>query len=147
MFNILRPLIKVGMDLIDKSGLTKQEKLEFKVKFEEMALEQEKEIQKTIREKNKAAADIIVAEVQQDDKYTKRARPTVIYVGLVIIIWAYVMVPLLNQLWSLHINNCIPEFFWWSWSCVVGVYAGGRSFEKWKSIASSNSNPDDGALG
>ena len=147
MFNILLPLIKVGMDLIDKSGLTKQEKLEFKVKFEEMALKQEKEIQKTIREKDKAAANIIVAEARQDDKYTKRARPTVIYVGIVLIIWAYVMTPLLNQLWSLQINNSIPEFFWYSWAGVVGVYAGGRSFEKFKSYTSSNSNPDDGAVG
>ena len=129
---ILEPLAKGAFGLIDKLHLSKQEKMQFKAQMQSMMLDYQKDVQETIREKERATADIITAEVTQDDKYTKRARPTVIYVGIVLIIWGYVMVPLLNNYFNIAILVEIPDFFWHSWAAIVAVYAGGRSYEKAK---------------
>lgn len=140
---ILGPLIKEGSKMIDKLTLTKEEKEEFKLKFAGLANEQERQIQETIRQKDKSTAQIITAEVQQDDKYTKRARPTVIYVGILLIIWAYAVIPVLNNQFDWEIAHEIPNFFWQAWAAIVSVYAGGRSLEKWKKSGDKN----DGAVG
>jgi len=45
-----------------------------------------------------AQRDVLVAELQQDDKYTKRFRPTVGYVVLGMYVVNYTLVPLINQI-------------------------------------------------
>jgi len=80
---------------------------------------------------DKSRRDIIVAELNQGDNYTKRARPTIIYAGLVFIGLVHVVFPILKGL--LQINTpelTLPSQFWWSWSGVSGIYALGRSAEK-----------------
>ncbi len=65
---------------------------------------------------------IMVAELQQGDKYTKRARPTIVYVGL-----AGALIDAIN-----YIDFTLPQQFWIAWGGVVGVYGIGRTFEKIK---------------
>lgn len=63
---------------------------------------------------------IMVAELTQDDKFTKRARPSIIYVGLLAM-----MVDGIDA-----IAFTMPEMFWDGWMIAVGIYAIGRSAEK-----------------
>ncbi|GAG93880.1 unnamed protein product, partial [marine sediment metagenome] len=91
-----------------------------------------------------AQRDIIVAELEQGDKFTKRARPTIVYTGLAVMIFNYALIPFISRCveWyviaqggditifaSLTMIN-MPDAFWYSWSGVVGVYAVGRTAEK-----------------
>lgn len=72
------------------------------------------------------------------ENYTKRARPTVVYAGLVFIGLIHVLLPAVA--WTLASAGCavqpfnltLPSEFWWAWSGVCGVYAIGRSWEKRK---------------
>lgn len=84
--------------------------------------------------------DIIVSEMQQTDNYTKRARPTIVYFGLVAIGLVYVIVPLIIAVVSLFTQVTpdqiklfsfqLPGDFWATWGGVCGVWIAGRSFEK-----------------
>jgi len=78
-----------------------------------------------------AQRSIITAELQQDDAYTKRARPTVVYAGLAFIFLVHVVGPL-SAAWG---GKPLPEMalpteFWWAWSGVVGAWIIGRTAEK-----------------
>jgi hypothetical protein len=74
---------------------------------------------------------IIVSEMQQTDNYTKRARPTLVYAGLLFIFLVHVIFPIA----AFYTNKPTPEIslppeFWWAWSGVCGVWIIGRSAEK-----------------
>jgi hypothetical protein len=81
-----------------------------------------------------AKRDIIVQELKQNDKYTKRARPTVVYGGLFFIFINYVLFPVVSYFIDGNMPKIeMPEAFWWAWSSVIGIYSIGRSAEKLKS--------------
>jgi hypothetical protein len=63
---------------------------------------------------------ILVAELQQGDSYTKRARPSIVYVGLIGAI--------VDAIGTLDFTMS-PEF-WYVWGGVCGIYVIGRSAEK-----------------
>ena len=65
---------------------------------------------------------IMVAELQQGDTFTKRARPSIIYVGLL-----GAIVDAIG-----YFDFTLPSDFWYVWGGVCGVYAIGRSVEKVK---------------
>lgn len=92
-----------------------------------------------------ASKEIMVAELQQADKYTKRARPTIIYVGLGAVVFTHVFVPFANRVieWiTIAKYGALPEAliqlpsislptdFWYVWGGVCSVYALGRTAEK-----------------
>ncbi len=146
---LIGPLVTGAFGLIDKLHLSKQEKLEFKERMQSMVLDHQKEVERTIQEESRSTSKIITTELKQDDKYTKRARPTVIYVGIVLIVWSYIIVPILvsyNMLNDVGEDGVIPSFFWNSWAAIVAVYAGGRSYEK-AIKPSSGSNSDSEGVG
>ena len=72
----------------------------------------------------KSQRDIIVSEMQQSDNYTRRARPTIVYVGLICIFLVHVVLPIFE------INIALPKEFWWTWTGVCSVWIVGRSAEK-----------------
>jgi len=93
--------------------------------------------------------DIIVAELQQSDLFTKRARPSVIYSGLIFIALNYFIFPFIIDMFQccliLGIGNItadqvkqlselgkfqLPNQFWVAWTSICSVYAWGRSQEK-----------------
>ena len=79
-----------------------------------------------------AKRDIMVEELKQDHNYTKRARPTVVYAGLLILFINHVLLPWVAYFWpgmDVPIIN-LPSEFWLAWGGVCGVYALGRSKEK-----------------
>jgi hypothetical protein len=91
-----------------------------------------------------AQRDIIVAELQQSDNYTKRARPTIMYAGLFFVLLNHVLIPIANRImeWRMIVADRpvldlyalkpleLPEDFWWVWGGVCGLYVLGRSAEK-----------------
>ena len=78
-----------------------------------------------------ARRDIIVAELNQGDNYTKRARPTIVYGGLVFICLVHVVFPMLKAFFQIDTPEIsLPSEFWWTWGGVTGAYSLGRSAEK-----------------
>jgi hypothetical protein len=81
--------------------------------------------------------DIIVAEMNQGDNYTKRARPTIVYFGLVAIGLNHVVLPWVERLAMIFMEKqlnlppiALPEEFWYTWGGVCSIWIWGRSKEK-----------------
>jgi hypothetical protein len=75
--------------------------------------------------------DIIVSEMSQQDTFTKRARPTVVYAGLAFIFLVNVFFPIvIFATKGTAPELSLPQEFWWSWSGVVGTWIVGRSAER-----------------
>ena len=145
-------IINTISDTVDKFVMTKEEKeklkqellkleeqrlqneRQFRVEIEKLTQEREAEIEKTIRAELDTTKEILVAELNQGDNYTKRARPTVIYAGLVFILLELFGIRqfIINQIDPTLIasSNEIFKIFLLAWSGVVGVYTIGRSAEK-----------------
>ena len=71
---------------------------------------------------------IIVAEMQQGDSYTKRARPTLVYSGLLFIFLVHVAFPIVVFFTGKPMPTLtLPSDFWWAWGSVVGIWSIGRS--------------------
>lgn len=100
------------------------------------------QIQQMLEARESAVLDaqkaIVTAEMQQSDNYTKRARPTIVYFGLVAIGLVHVVLPVLAWLvlsaTGKPLTNmptiALPGEFWATWGGVCGVWILGRSAEK-----------------
>ncbi|ACL05250.1 conserved hypothetical protein [Desulfatibacillum aliphaticivorans] len=97
-----------------------------------------------------AKRDIMVAEASQDDKWTKRARPAIIYCGLAFIFIVHVFFPIVTKSIILgclifapekltpevmaalksYMDLSLPTAFWTAWGGAVSIYAIGRTAEK-----------------
>lgn len=89
--------------------------------------ENNKELFSYIEQELKTKENILIAELNQNDNYTKRARPTVVYFGLLIILWNYVIIPYIGMS-----PVIFPSEFWMSWGGITSAWVVGRSFEKIK---------------
>lgn len=118
-------VIKEVGDVADKFITTSAEKAEFRAKLEEILQKRDSEIEQTIRAELSAQKEIIVAELNQGDNYTKRARPTIIYAGLVMAFLNYTLLPLLGKP-----GLPVPPEFWMVWGGVSGWYVHSRSQDK-----------------
>lgn len=124
-------------DLADVAGqfiTTDQEKRQFEIEAERLLQKRDSEVEQTIRSELSAKESIIVAEMNQGDKYTKRARPTVVYYGLVMI-----TVDLLARFACMVFDfvpakdipsSFLPTEFWIAWGGIVSTWVVGRSAEK-----------------
>ena len=124
-------LVDAVSGLADQFFTSKEEKMNFLHKFEQELQKRDSEIEQTIRTELKAKTEIMVAELQQGDNYTKRARPTVVYFGLFATFWNYMLVPTVQALKGVDLTAFpLPGEFWAAWGGVTGVYVLGRSAEK-----------------
>lgn len=119
-------------DVVDRFTLSKEEKQEFKLEIQSRMMKLEGELEETYRKELDARQEIIKAELAQGDSYTKRARPTIVYAGMLFIFLVYVIVPVIAYISGAEKMPEIqlPNEFWWAWGTVVGVYGVGRSAEK-----------------
>jgi len=118
-------------DVADKFHLSGEEKQKFKLEMESLLQKRDSEIEESLRSELQAKERILVAELTQGDSYTKRARPTVVYAGLVFIAFNYVIVPIISDLFGTRMPAFeLPEEFWYGWSGIVATWSVGRSFEK-----------------
>lgn len=118
----------------DKFIHTKEEKEQARIEMMSRLMQIESELEETYKTEIQSRAEIIKAEMAQGDNFTKRARPTIVYSGLIFICIVYVIVPVLAYI-SGQPPEAMPQIelpseFWWAWATVVGVYGVGRSAEK-----------------
>ncbi len=124
-------MVKEIGNVADKFHLSGQEKQDFQLEMEGLLQRRDSEIEETIRSTLQAKERILVAELSQGDNYTKRARPTVVYAGLVFITINYVIVPLISELLGARVKPLeLPPEFWYGWSGIVATWSIGRTFEK-----------------
>jgi hypothetical protein len=122
-----------GVDaLIGRFKASPEEKQAFKLELEKLLQQRDAEIEETIRAELQAKERVLVAELQQGDSYTKRARPTVVYAGLVFIFFNYVLVPTVQSFApDVPIKPFdLPTEFWAAWGGIVATWSIGRSAEK-----------------
>lgn len=140
-------VVKEIGNVVDKFHTSTEEKELLKMEMEKILQTRDREIEQTIRQELQSKERIIVAEMQQGDNYTKRARPTVVYFGLVMIFVNYVAVPTISML-SIGQPQAfdLPTEFWAAWGGIVATWSIGRSAEKrgsrnklTKSITGNNS--------
>jgi hypothetical protein len=111
--------------IIDNVHTSDEEKKAALLEMEKLLLERDREIESTIRTELTAKERVLVAELQQGDAYTKRARPTVVYAGLFFIAYNYAIAP------SVGIGRLdLPTEFWLAWGGIVSTWVIGRSAEK-----------------
>ena len=77
---------------------------------------------------NDVAGANIRAEEQSGDKYTMRARPSVIWVGLGVIVFNFCLMNFLKR-WGFAPMD-LPDAFWWTWGTVVTGYVFNRSAQE-----------------
>lgn len=109
--------------VVDKFHLSKEEKAQIQIALEDAANRQFAIIEQSVQARYEAVTKIIQAEMASGDSYTKRARPTVVYFGLVLF-----GVQVIGQFFGREI--VIPPDFTYAWAGIVGVWMIGRSYEK-----------------
>jgi hypothetical protein len=121
---------KVG-DVVDRFHLSGEEKQRFKLEMEALLQKRDSEVEQTLRSELQAKERILVAELQQGDAYTKRARPTVVYAGLAFTLFNYTIVPVISKMNGIDIAPLeLPPEFWYGWSGIVATWSVGRTMEK-----------------
>jgi len=117
--------------VIDSLHTSGEEKAAARAELLRIAQARESELEETLRNEIDGKTKIMMAEMQQDDNYTKRARPTVVYVGLASIVINYVIVPNVSAIFGLQLSAMdLPTEFWAAWGGIVATWVIGRSAEK-----------------
>lgn len=115
--------IEQGGKIADEFTLSKEEKEEFRQRDEDRLLKLRAEIESTAQARFAAVSQIITAEMQHGNGYTKNARPTIVYAGLFMFI-----VQMIGS--GFDVTFEIPSDFIYTWGGVCGVWVMGRSAEK-----------------
>ena len=118
-------LIGPASKIIDDLHTSGEEKLAARQAMEQLIQQREAQVEETIRTELEAKQAIIVAELNQSDNFTKRARPSVVYFGISAIAFNYCVAPAVG--WG---SFPLPQEFWIGWSGIVSCYSIGRSAEK-----------------
>ncbi|NIV12141.1 MAG: hypothetical protein GWN62_12960 [Aliifodinibius sp.] len=116
---------------VRKFVTTDQDRMAAQIEIEALLQKRDSVLESTIQKELEAKERILVAELQQGDSYTKRARPTVVYFGLGMIFINYCVIPLV-QYWSGKIITPfdLPTEFWVAWGGIVATWSIGRTSEK-----------------
>jgi hypothetical protein len=125
----LKPILDTVFNVVDELSLSDEEKATTKLALQTKILEHEKVMEETLQVEMTAKAEVMKAELAQGDNYTKRARPTVIYGGLVLA--AAQLAFALPWFRTEGVDPAVlPAQFWVPWAGIVGTYAIGRTMEK-----------------
>lgn len=115
----------------DRFITTDAERAQYRLEAEKLLQARDADVEQTLRAELSAQERILVAELGQDDKFTKRARPSVVYVGLAVIVANYCLAPTLAWVCGKQPPTFnLPEEFWYAWGGILSVYTFGRSMEK-----------------
>jgi hypothetical protein len=117
--------------VVDKFHTSDEERVQMKLAIEKAITERMAVIESSIQERFKMVKGVIEAEMASGDAYTKRARPTLVYFGMVVIALNYLLFPWMAFAFgSAPPTIELPEEFWYAWTGVVGLWIVGRSAEK-----------------
>ncbi|MBW1989076.1 MAG: hypothetical protein JRI97_05970 [Deltaproteobacteria bacterium] len=124
-------LAKSVVERIWPERATEAERARAQIAIQEMLEKREAQILSAQR-------DVMVAELTQGDAYTKRARPTIVYMGLCFIGLVHVVLPV--AAWAVLTATAkplaampdisLPGEFWAAWGGVCSVWVLGRTLEK-----------------
>ena len=124
-------LINAVGGLVDKFVRTPDEADKLKLALAQLVEARDSELESTIRAEMDAKARVLEAELRQGDSYTKRARPTVVYAGLLLVTINHVVLP-----WIAYFTGSappqieIPAMFWTAWGGICATWVIGRTAEK-----------------
>jgi len=124
----------LAKDLVDRffpPAATEAEKTAAKLQLQQMLEVRENTIVETQRA-------VMTAEMAQGDAFTKRARPSIVYFGLLAIGLVHVLLPVLawvslvatGKALTNMPNIQLPSEFWFTWGGVCSVWIVGRSTER-----------------
>jgi len=120
------------LGILDRIKLAPEKKAEIELKLAEhefeiqkMELEMRKAEQAAIAKELETASANITAEAQSGDAYTRRARPSFMYMMILIMLCNYLVFPLINK----PLVNYPEPLFWLFGSAILG-YTGARTWEK-----------------
>ena len=80
--------------------------------------------------------DLMKAELNSEDPYVRRARPSIIWIGLIIFLINYALLPFITTLAQMLGGSfaftpvILPDQFWYAWGLYTGGYAYLRTKEK-----------------
>lgn len=116
---------------IKKFVTTDGDRMSMQLELEGLLQRRDSEVEQTIRTELETKEKIIVAELQQGDNFTKRARPSVVYFGLAVIFYNYCVIPTAQMWKGVAISAfALPMEFWIAWGGIVSTWSVGRSAEK-----------------
>jgi len=123
-------IVEKTMGAVERLSAGHLGKKELRLELAKIADEEAARMHTELTTEIQAKERIMVAEMAQSDNYTKRARPSVVYFGLI----AFGVDQLVR--YAAHFfgtpipETQIPQEFWMAWGSVVGIYSIGRSAEK-----------------
>ena len=129
-------IVEIGegvANIADRFIQSADEKAAFKLEMERLLQARDAELEATIRTELQAKERVMVAELQSGDSYTRRARPTMAYFGMAVILLNYVILPWAGFFMSgegVPPPLDMPAEFWYAWAGVVGVWSIGRTMER-----------------
>lgn len=110
---------------------TDSDRQKMQIELEALLQKRDSEVEQTIRTELQAKEKIIVAELQHGDGYTKRARPSVVYFGLLVILYNYCVIPTAQMIKGVPLTPFeLPTEFWIAWGGIVSTWSIGRSAER-----------------
>lgn len=120
------------LGVIDRIKLSPEKKAEIQkamqdhdFELQKMDFELKKAEQELVSKEVEAASANIKAEAMSGDKYTSRARPSFIYMMLVIMVCNYIIFPIMGR-----DVLTFPEALFWLFGSVMLGYTGARTWEK-----------------
>lgn len=113
-----------------KDFLPGERRMEFRDKIIKVLVQRDADLETTIRVEVNRKADIMIAELGQGDTFTRRARPMVVYSGLVAAFVQAILAFAAAFTDATLPASLFPVEFWVAWGGVTTVYVIGRSAEK-----------------
>ncbi len=127
--SLIKPALDSVTALISQFHLSPEDKLKADQAIADAAQKAQQQSQDFDVQLNAIAGQNIRAEAESKDNFTVRARPSVIWMGNLLILWNYALVPVIGAHW--HLGSLpIPDPFWWTWGTVVTGYVFSRGAEK-----------------
>ncbi len=118
-------LVNAFGGVVDQFVESDEDKAAAKFQLETLFQADRMAIEETHRKEMDAKQNVLIAELQQGDNFTKRARPMVVYAGLAAIIWNYSIAPL----WMAD-PMPLPIEFYAAWGGICTTWVIGRTAER-----------------
>lgn len=131
-------LLKTVDQVIDNVTTTTEEKMNLELAKERLRFE----ILKTTSLMEQKAAELVqkdlagvreqaMAELKSEDSYVRRARPSIIWVGIAVFVVNYIILPAVSFIsGKVFAPVQLPDAFWYTWGSITGGYAFLRTLEK-----------------
>lgn len=123
--NLFGKALEEGGKIADEFTLSKEEREQFRAKDQERMERLQMALWQVVQARYEQVRAVIAAEMAQGDNFTKRARPSIVYAGLVMYFLKFAGS-------GFGFMFTIDENFTYVWGGVCGVWIVGRSIEKIK---------------